>query len=121
MLREQEKENVRESIKTILKMALTVEATRDEYGEDLAERLENTAQKLQTTFEIEESIMKEFHTAKETSKKWNLGIPLEVTSKDIDDAREMIYALCDRLESPKEIMYHVRNATEMMECTDNSI
>ena len=30
MLKEQEKENVRESIKAILKMALTVEATRDE-------------------------------------------------------------------------------------------
>lgn len=45
MLKEQEKENVRESIKAILKMALTVEATRDEYGEDLAERLETTAKK----------------------------------------------------------------------------
>ena len=121
MLKEQEKENIRESIRVILKMALTVEATRDEYGEDLAERLENTAKKIQTTFGIEESIMKEFHDAKETSKKWNLGMPIEMSVRDIKEAREMIYALCDMLESPKEIMYYVRNATEMVECTDNSI
>ena len=39
----------------------------------------------------------------------------------IKEAREMIFALCDRLESPKEIMCHVRTATEMVECADNSI
>lgn len=121
MLKEQEKENVRESIKAILKMALTVEATRDEYGEDLAERLETTAKKIQTEFGIEETIMKEFHTAKEASKRWSLGMPIELSVREIKEAREMIFALCDRLESPKEIMCHVRTATEMVECADNSI
>ena len=64
-----------------MKMALTVEATRDEYGEDLAERLETTAKKIQTEFGIEETIMKEFHTAKEASKDGVLECRLNCPSE----------------------------------------
>ena len=34
---------------------------------------------------------------------------------DAEQAREMIFAMCDRLDDPKEVMQHVRTACEMLE------
>lgn len=51
MLDEQAKENVRKDIQTILKTAIVVDSTLDEYGSELCERLERTAEALQKTFE----------------------------------------------------------------------
>ena len=44
MLDEQAKENVRKDIQTILKTAIVVDSTLDEYGSELCERLERTAE-----------------------------------------------------------------------------
>ena len=60
MLDEQAKENVRKDIQTILKTAIVVDSTLDEYGSELCERLERTAEALQKTFEMEDSLMEDF-------------------------------------------------------------
>lgn len=113
MLDEQAKENVKKSIQAILKTAITVQHTLDEYGEDLAERLEQTAEAIQKTFELEPSLMDEFRHSMKAAKELDLGIPTELSYTEVEQAREMVYAMCDRLDDPKEIMRHVRTASEM--------
>ena len=75
MLDEQAKENVRKDIQTILKTAIVVDSTLDEYGSELCERLERTAEALQKTFEMEDSLMEDFRKALETAREQNSGEP----------------------------------------------
>ena len=67
------KENVRKDIQTILKTAIVVDSTLDEYGSELCERLERTAEALQKTFEMEDSLMEDFRKALETAREQNSG------------------------------------------------
>ena len=115
MLDEQAKENVRKDIQTILKTAIVVDSTLDEYGAELCERLERTAEALQKTFEMEDSLMEDFRKALETAREQNSGEPEDFCYMDAEQAREMIFAMCDRLDDPKEVMQHVRTACEMLE------
>lgn len=115
MLDEQAKENIRKHIKAILKTALAAQNALGEYGEDLAERLEQSAEAIRKSFEMEESIMTDFRDKMKMAKELNIGLPAEISYKEIEQAREMIYAMCDRLDDPKEIMCHVRTAQEMQE------
>lgn len=109
------KENVRKDIQTILKTAIVVDSTLDEYGSELCERLERTAEALQKTFEMEDSLMEDFRKALETAREQNSGEPEDFCYMDAEQAREMIFAMCDRLDDPKEVMQHVRTACEMLE------
>ena len=52
MLDEQAKENVRKDIQTILKTAIVVDSTLDEYGSELCERLERTAEALEAVQDL---------------------------------------------------------------------
>ena len=115
MLDEQAKENVRKDIQTILKTAIVVDSTLDEYGSELCARLERTAEALQKTFEMEDSLMEDFRKALETAREQNSGEPEDFCYMDAEQAREMIFAMCDRLDDPKEVMQHVRTACEMLE------
>ncbi len=115
MLDKEAKENVKKDIQTILKTAITVEHTLDEYGLDLCERLEQAAEAIQKAFEMEESIMEDFRSALKTARDLELGIPENFSYADVEEAREMIFAMCDLLDDPKEIMQHVRTACEMLE------
>ena len=115
MLDEQAKENVRKDIQTILKTAIVVDSTLDEYGSELCERLERTAEALQKTFEMEDSLMEDFRKALETAREQNSGEPEDFCYMDAEQAREMIFAMCDRLDDAKEVMQHVRTACEMLE------
>ena len=47
MLDEQAKENVRKDIQTILKTAIVVDSTLDEYGSELCERLDDPKEVMQ--------------------------------------------------------------------------
>jgi len=92
-----------------------VDSTLDEYGSELCERLERTAEALQKTFEMEDSLMEDFRKALETAREQNSGELEDFCYMDAEQAREMIFAMCDRLDDPKEVMQHVRTACEMLE------
>ena len=81
----------------------------------MCERLERTAEALQKTFEMEDSLMEDFRKALETAREQNSGEPEDFCYMDAEQAREMIFAMCDRLDDPKEVMQHVRTACEMLE------
>lgn len=115
MLDEQAKENVRKSIRTILKTAITVDHTLDEYGSELCERLEHAAEAIQKTYEMEDNLMDSFRKVLQAARELKLGEPEDFCYADAEQAREMVFAMCDRLDDPKEIMQHVRTACEMLE------
>ena len=62
-----------------------------------------------------DSLMEDFRKALETAREQNSGEPEDFCYMDAEQAREMIFAMCDRLDDPKEVMQHVRTACEMLE------
>ena len=94
MLDEQAKENVRKDIQTILKTAIVVDSTLDEYGSELCERLERTAEALQKTFEMEDSLMEDFRKALETAREQNSGEPEDFCAP-CGVCRQVMMEFCD--------------------------
>ena len=107
-------DHVKEAVETMRKTAVMAQADLGEYGEELAADLENLAQAVQETFEIDASVMDEFRTAV-TAAKETLCKSMEITGQDdLDHAHGIAYLLCDQLEDPKQIMRYVRTANEML-------
>lgn len=107
--------NMERAIQTICKTAAAVWNTLDEDGSDLIDRLEQTAASIQQRFELEGDAPRQYRSMIDSMKQ--LGIQAECTMSyhELEEARDLVYALCDKLDDPKEIMRHVRTACEMIE------
>ena len=115
MLDEHCKQNIRKDINTICQTAITViETTEPGEESDLVQRLGQTADAIAAHYGMEPELMEGYHTLiKATLKKSELERQAS-SFRDAEQAKELIYALCDGLADPKEIKSHVRTADEMM-------
>lgn len=115
MLDEKTKENIRKYINTICQTALRViDTTEPREENDLVDRLGQTAEAIAEHYGMESEVMEGYHaliTAAKIKAEFN---DQGVCFADVDQAKEMIYALCDNLSEPKKIMEHVRTADEML-------
>lgn len=115
MLDENSKQNIRKHINTICVTAITVlETLGNDEDYDLVDRLTQTAEAIATHYEMEPELMEGYHALIKAARK-----KVELNNEgfrfaDAEQAKEMIYALCDNLTNPKEIMNHVRTADEMI-------
>ena len=58
--------------------------------------------------------MEELHAMLMAARRRNALNQKGISYIDAEHAKDMVYALCDELDDPKEIMRHVRTADEMM-------
>lgn len=107
--------NMERAIQTICKTAVTVWDTLDEDGADLMERLEQTAAAICQHFGLEERVMEEYRSTMDAIRRLEIQTECAMSYHELEEARELTYALCDRLSDPKEIMGHVRTVLEMTE------
>ena len=107
--------NMGNAIQTICKTAVAVWNTLDEDGSDLIERLEQTATSIQQHFELEGGALEQYRSMMDSMKQLGIKSECSMSYRELEEARDLVYALCDKLEDPKEIMRHVRTACEMIE------
>ena len=100
---------------TIYKTAVVVWNTLDEDGSDLIDRLEQTAASIQQHFELEDGMVEQYRSMMDSMKQLDIESKCSTSYRELEEARDMVYALCDKLEEPKEIMRYVRTACEMIE------
>lgn len=113
-LDEQAKENVRKALRTICQTAVQAVATLDEYGEELAEQMEKTAQAIVRTFGIEEDAMEKFRSTVSIARENQLLPEMVPTKREVAEVIDMIYAMCDYQTEAKTVMRYVRIAGEVM-------
>lgn len=115
MLDENSKQNIRKHINTICRTALAIIEMLDiDEESDLVDRLGETAKAIATHYEMEPELMEGYHALIEAARKKSELNREGFLFADAEHAKEMIYALCDNLTDPKEIMSHVRTADEMI-------
>ncbi len=116
MYDQETRKNIRKSIEVLGKTAIRLLSLYDaeRYDGDLAERLEITAEALQKQFGLDDAVMEEYRQSVQMAKGAELT-EQDIRYQEAEEARDMIYALCDRLSDPREIMRHVRSAQEMLE------
>ena len=113
-LDEQAKENVRKALHTICQTAVQAAATLEEYGEELVGQMEQAAEAIVRTVRIEQNAMEEFRSTISTARE-NQLMPEKVPSKrEVAEAIDMIYAMCDYQTEVKTVMRYVRTAGEVM-------
>lgn len=115
MLDENIKKNIRRYINTICQTALRViEVSEPGEENELVNRLGQNADAIAEQYGLEPEVMEGYHALiTATIKKAELE-EQGITISDVEQAKEMIYALCDNLTEPKKIMEHVRTADEML-------
>ncbi len=115
MLDENSRQNIRRHINTLCKTALAViETLGTDEESDLVDRLEQTADAIAAHYEMEPELMEEFRAVIMAARKRASLDEEGIRFADAEQAKDMIYALCDCLDDPKDIMRHVRTADEMM-------
>lgn len=58
--------------------------------------------------------MEEYRQIVRLARKVGLAPTGSFNTEDVKNAKEIVYALCDKLDDPKEIMQYVRTVDEMM-------
>ena len=108
----EKKNRAEKAIQTLCKTAIVTIVTMDEVEEGLPPQLEYTAKAIQQEYRLKDAVMDEYHAeiAKAIESTWADGIAY----RDAEDARDVIYEMCDRLSDCCEVMQHVRNASEML-------
>lgn len=115
MLDENSKQNVRNHMNTLCQTALTViDTMRMDEESDLVDRLEKTAEAIATHYDMEPELMEEYRDVIKGARNRAKLISDGFRYADAENAKDMVYALCDELDDPKEIMRHVRTADEML-------
>lgn len=100
------------AIQTISKVAAINILVVDEIDEGLTPQLELTAKAVKEHYGLDDAVMAEYQEVIQKTKEAEKteGVPDQL----IEEAIEVIYRVCDKLDNPKGIMSHVRNAREMM-------
>ena len=113
-LDEQAKENVRKALHTICQTAVQAAATLDEYGEELTGQMEQAAEAIVSTFGIGEDAMEEYRSTVSAAREKQLMPEKVPTKREVAEAIDMIYAMCDYQTEVKTVMRYVRTAGEVM-------
>ena len=115
MLDENSKQNIRTHVNTLCRTALEViKIIGIDEGSDLIDRLGQTANAIAKCYEMEPELMENFYAVIDGTRTGACLTKEVISFGSALNAKEMIYALCDNLENPKDIMAHVRTADEMM-------
>lgn len=117
MLNEQERIKAEESVRTIMKAAMVSIFAMDTCDEELLERLEQTAERLQKTFGLDGDIMDEYRSKVESAKEVR-RITSQLYPAEAKQVQDTIYEMCGRLDDSKEVMRHVKTASEILDIWD---
>lgn len=100
------------AIQTISKVAAIHAVVTDEIEEGLTPELEAIALAVKNHYGLDDAAMDEYRA--ELSKAIETEKAEDIPRKQVEDAVDVIYEMCDSLDNPKEIMHHIKNAREMM-------
>lgn len=106
--------NIKKEINTICQTAIRVWDTVAEEGVGLIEKLDKVVESLVATYELNPEVLTKYRTMVESAKEMQLGSNKRITLAEALNARDMIFALCDQLTDPKQIMEHVRTGCEIV-------
>lgn len=118
---EMAKSNIKKEINTICQTAITVWNNEGEERGDFIEQLDKIVESMVTIYGLETEVLTKYRTMVESAKEMNLAISKKVTLTDTRNLREMIFALCDNLSEPKQIMEYVRTACELVDVWDERL
>lgn len=113
--------NIKKEINTICQTAITVWNTVAEEGTELIEKLDRVVGSLVATYELNPEMLTKYRTTVESAKEMQLGIKTKVTYAEALNARDMVFALCDLLTDPKQIMEYVRTGCEIVYVWDERL
>lgn len=116
---EHAEKNIKKEINTICQTAITVWNTEAEEGMTLIEKLDRVVESLVATYELNSEVLTKYRNTVESAKELQLGINTKITYNDALNARDMVFALCDQLTDPKQIMEYVRTGCEIVYVWDN--
>ena len=106
--------NIKKEINTICQTAIRVWDTVAEEGAGLIEKLDKVVESLVATYELNPEVLTKYRTMVESAKEMQLGSNKRITLAEALNARDMIFALCDQLTDPKQIMEYVRTGCEIV-------
>ena len=113
--------NIQKEINTICQTAITVWNTMAEEGADLVEKLDKVVESLVATYELNPEVLTKYRSTVESAKEMRLGLTKKITYNEAINARDMIFALCDQLTDPKQIMDYVRTGCEIVYVWDERL
>ena len=113
--------NIKKEINTICQTAITVWNTVAEEGTELIEKLDKVVESLVTTYELNPEVLTKYRSTVESAKEMRLGLTKKITYNEAINARDMIFALCDQLTDPKQIMDYVRTGCEIVYVWDERL
>ena len=113
--------NIKKEINTICQTAITVWNTVAEEGTELIEKLDKVVESLVTTYELNPEVLTKYRSTVESAKEMRLGLTKKITYNEAINARDMIFALCDQLTDPKQIMEYVRTGCEIVYVWDERL
>lgn len=106
------KEQAEKAIQTICKAASIYIYLTDIIEEGLAPQFEATATALRKHFGLDDSVMNEYRNGIEKAKTADKADNILFT--DAEEARDIVYQMCEELTEPAEIMQHVIAMREML-------
>lgn len=113
--------NIKKDINTICQTAITVWNTVAEEGTELIEKLNRVVESLVTTYELSSDVLTKYRSTVESAKEMHLGLTKKITYSEAINARDMVFALCDQLTDPKQIMEYVRTGCELVYVWDERL
>ena len=113
--------NIKKEINTICQTAITVWNTVAEEGTELIEKLDKVVESLVTTYELNPEVLTKYRSTVESAREMRLGLTKKITYNEAINARDMIFALCDQLTDPKQIMEYVRTGCEIVYVWDERL
>ena len=113
--------NIKKEINTICQTAITVWNTVAEEGTELIEKLDKVVESLVTTYELNPEVLTKYRSTVESAREMRLGITNKITYCEANNVKDMIFALCDQLTDPKQIMEYVRTGCEIVYVWDERL
>lgn len=105
-------EKAEKTVGIICKSAMVNILVIGEVEEGLTPNLENMAEAVKNHFGLDESVMENYRKKIEEISE-ETSVP-QITNEDAEEAREIIYEMCDAAESVAEAMAHVRTVADMI-------
>ena len=106
-------DKIHDHIKTLCNTSINVTATLDIGYEELTKRLDEIVVDLAKHYDLGDIAVDNYRqTIKDANGEFTEAAS-DTTYQDAEDARDMVLALCDKLDDPKQIMAYVRAAVEV--------
>ena len=105
-------EKAENAVGVICKSAMVNILVIGEVEEGLTTNLEKMAEAVTNHFGLDESVMENYRNKIEEISE-ETSVP-QIKNEDAEEAREIIYEMCDATESVAEAMAHVRTVADMI-------